>query len=567
MHVIALATDYDGTAAHDGVMTDDTVAALERLRAGARKIILVTGRELPDLRRVCDRLDLFDLIVAENGALLYEPGTREETPLCPPPDPRFVERLRADGVAPLSVGRTIVATREPNEGAVLAAIRDLGLEYKITFNKGAVMVLPGAVTKASGLRAALDRLSFSALNVAGVGDAENDLAMLESCGFPVAVANALDTVKERAAWTTPGARGEGVAQLVDRILSDDLRSMDPTAPRQAMALARDDDGPITYFPRRQSLLLTGHSGGGKSTFTLGILERLRGAGFQALVLDPEGDYEGTAEMIQEGGPDTPPDPARVLEKLHRTGNGVVVNLLGVKLADRPAFLAALLPQLMSLRAKVGRPHVVVVDEAHHMLPAEWDPGAANMPPELHGFLFITMRPELLPQRVLDTVDTLLVVGAEPMESVRTFRAARGLPPPADTPPIEIGQALMTTTAVDATVRRVAVIPGVGSRRRHIRKYAEGKLGEESVFYYRGPEGRLNLRVHNLVLFIAMGEGVDEGTWEHHRRAGDYSDWMRRCVKDSDLADEVKGVEESDLTFEAARKRVHEAIERRYTAPG
>src|SRR5690349_13344601 len=127
MQYAALATDYDGTIAHDGVVDDATLAALGRLRAGQRKLILVTGRELDDLQRVFPRLDLFDRVVAENGALLYTPATREERPLGDPPPPRFVENLRAQNLQPLSVGRVIVATWEPNETLVLETIRELGL--------------------------------------------------------------------------------------------------------------------------------------------------------------------------------------------------------------------------------------------------------------------------------------------------------------------------------------------------------------------------------------------------------------------------------------------------------
>ena len=69
MRYQALATDYDGTIADDGVVDELTLAALARLRDGARRLILITGRDLADLRRVMPRLDLFDLVVAENGAL------------------------------------------------------------------------------------------------------------------------------------------------------------------------------------------------------------------------------------------------------------------------------------------------------------------------------------------------------------------------------------------------------------------------------------------------------------------------------------------------------------------
>jgi HAD superfamily hydrolase (TIGR01484 family) len=161
MFFVALAADYDGTLALHGQVDTATRRALGEVRSSGRKLILVTGRDLPDLKRAFDALDLFDLVVAENGALLFCPATQEEIPLAEPPPTALVDRLRKLGVEPLSVGRTIIATWEPNEGVVLEAIRDLNLEQHIVFNKGAVMVLPSGVNKASGLKQALNRLHLS----------------------------------------------------------------------------------------------------------------------------------------------------------------------------------------------------------------------------------------------------------------------------------------------------------------------------------------------------------------------------------------------------------------------
>lgn len=241
MQYLALATDYDGTIADDGVVDGPTLAALERLHGDSRRLILVTGRDLTDLRRAMPRLDLFDLVVAENGALLYDPSSHDERALAMAPPPAFLDRLGELGVAPLWTGRVIVATWERNEGNVLRAIRDLGLNLQITLNKTAVMVLPVGVTKASGLRAALAQLGLSPLNCIGVGDAENDLAFLDICGMPVAVANAVPAVKERAALVTRGARGAGVAELIERLLATDLAEFDATeAPGRALLVADDD---------------------------------------------------------------------------------------------------------------------------------------------------------------------------------------------------------------------------------------------------------------------------------------------------------------------------------------
>lgn len=241
MRYLVLATDYDDTIADDGVVDKLTLAALERLRRGARRLILVTGREFTDLQRVMPRLDLFDLVVAENGALMYDPATGREQVFGDAPAPAFVERLRELGVAPLWVGRVIVATREPNEAKVLRAIQDLHLNLQMTFNKGAVMLLPVGVSKASGLRAALAQLGVSPLECIGVGDAENDLAFLDICGLSVAVANALPEVKKRAAFVTPGTRGTGVAELIKQLLATDLAEFHPTGERGAVTLAAGVD--------------------------------------------------------------------------------------------------------------------------------------------------------------------------------------------------------------------------------------------------------------------------------------------------------------------------------------
>ena len=291
MYIICLATDYDGTLAHDGVVEDSTIEALIDFRQSGRKLVLVTGRELPDLARCFSRLDLFDRVVAENGALLYTPATRKEQPLAPEPPANFVERLRALGVAPLSVGRAIVATWEPNEKAVLEAIRDLGLELQIVFNKGAVMVLPPGVNKGSGLKAALDGLGLSAHNVVAVGDAENDHAFMQVSGFAVAVANALPAVKDEADLVTLGARGAGVAELIESLIARDVGAFGSPEEHGGVEIGvRPNGQPVTIHPHGGGALIAGVSSGGKSTLTTALLERFVAAKFQVCVFDPEGDY-------------------------------------------------------------------------------------------------------------------------------------------------------------------------------------------------------------------------------------------------------------------------------------
>jgi hydroxymethylpyrimidine pyrophosphatase-like HAD family hydrolase len=216
----ALALDYDGTLAHHGRVDPPTIAALEGFRATGRRLILVTGRVLAELLEVFPRLDLFDRIIAENGGLLYRPETSEERTLAEPPPAAFIAALEARGVEPIVVGRVIVATREPHVATLREVICALGLDRQIIGNKGAVMVLPTGVTKATGLATALPELGLVPGDVVGVGDAENDQDFLAACGLAVAVANALPALKERADHVTNASYGAGVVELIDRLIAD-----------------------------------------------------------------------------------------------------------------------------------------------------------------------------------------------------------------------------------------------------------------------------------------------------------------------------------------------------------
>src|SRR3977135_572697 len=147
------------------------------------------------------------------GRVLYTPATKDLKLLAPPPIPAFIEELRRRKV-PLHVGETIIATCSPHEKVILEVIRDFGLELRILFNKGAVMVLPADINKGSGLLAALEELELSPHNTVGMGDAENDHALLNLCEYAVAVRNAIPMLKKAADCTTDGDAGAGVVEIV-----------------------------------------------------------------------------------------------------------------------------------------------------------------------------------------------------------------------------------------------------------------------------------------------------------------------------------------------------------------
>jgi hydroxymethylpyrimidine pyrophosphatase-like HAD family hydrolase len=221
MNFRLLATDYDGTIARHGDVEDSTIDALLRWKDSGRQLLLVTGREMPDLRHVFSRWNIFDGIVAENGALIYWPGANGKRVLAPPPPVEFISRLRARGVTPLSAGEVIVATLENYRGVVLEVIEELELKWKVILNKGAVMVLPVEIDKATGLRAALQEMNLTPADAVGVGDAENDQVFLNACGYSVAVANALSFLKKQVHYVTRATHGAGVEELIAKLLGGD----------------------------------------------------------------------------------------------------------------------------------------------------------------------------------------------------------------------------------------------------------------------------------------------------------------------------------------------------------
>ena len=218
MRYVALATDYDETIAFDGRVDEPTVEALRRAKAAGLRLVMVTGRELTDLFNTFEHSGLFERIVAENGAVIYDPATQSVESISSAAPPALVETLERQ-LVPLSVGHTIVATVEPYQHQILAAIHDLGLEWHVIFNKGSVMALPSDVTKATGLAPALAALQVPVERTVGVGDAENDQAFLRMCGLAVAVENALPAVKAIADVVTTEARGAGVRELIAGLLA------------------------------------------------------------------------------------------------------------------------------------------------------------------------------------------------------------------------------------------------------------------------------------------------------------------------------------------------------------
>jgi HAD superfamily hydrolase (TIGR01484 family) len=568
MRYLALATDYDGTLATDGQLDGRTSDALARLRNSGRRAILVTGRRLDDLRSVCPALDQFDFVVVENGAVLYDPRTGEETLLAKAPPSRFVERIRELGAAPIMVGKVVVDTRLPHQAAVLQAIQELGLELHVVFNRHAVMVLPTGVNKATGMDQALRRLGLSAHEVVGIGDAANDHSFLERSECAVAVANAEPAIRASVDLVTQLPAGEGVVELIDELLRDDLaRTQDVVREPLLVVGKRPDGSQVALPPYGVNVLVAGPSASGKSTTTTGLIEQLLGYDYQVCVIDPEGDYGAMQGLITFGNEHHSVSVSEVLAFLEDPKINLSVNLLGIPLADRPRFFSQLFPALQALRIRTGRPHWLILDEAHHVMPPEWIHLDTLIPQRLQGVVFVTVRPAHLASAALSVVDLVVAIGPDPQDTVSQVAHAigRGVEWPRSLVH-QPRRAVAWFPRRDDAPFSIELVRGRTARVRHQRKYAMGDMGNRS-FYFTGPDGQHRLRAQNLVLFSQIADGIDEPTWLYHLRRGDYSRWFQESVRDRYLADQARRVEQRlDLDPTETRRLIRGLIEGRYTLP-
>jgi HAD superfamily hydrolase (TIGR01484 family) len=568
MRYLALAADYDGTLTMSGSLSAEVEGALDWLRSSGRRVVLVTGRTFEEFTAACSNSALFDCVVLENGAVLYSPSTRQLTALCPPASPELVRELAQRGVEPVIRGQAIVATRRPNEIAVLETIRDLGLELQIVFNGDAVMVLPSGVNKGSGLQAALREIGLSTHEIVGVGNAENDHSFLEICECSVAVDNAVAALKAKVDFCTHASNGSGVAELIEELITTDLSAHTPGGTGDLVELAVHHDGtPVTFPPYACNILVSGPSGTGKSTFATGLIERLIDRHYQLCIIDPEGDYSTLDDIVTVGSRVRAPHIGEILERLSDPAAQVVVNLLGMPLRERPDFFSQLFPRLQALRARTGRPHWLLIDEVHHLLPAQWGLAPSTLPQRLGETILITFRPGEVSASILAMVDTAVAMGPSPEETLAELAAALGTASPqAPAGGIQPNEVVVWQRSAGGEPFTAQMIPARSERLRHLRKYAEGNLGPQS-FFFRGPGAKMNLRAQNLVSFCEMAAGVDDGTWLFHLRRGDYSAWMRGVIKDEDLAREVVAVQDaSHLDSTESRRLVRDAIDRRYMLP-
>jgi hydroxymethylpyrimidine pyrophosphatase-like HAD family hydrolase len=540
----AVAVDFDGTLAESQV-APGTLAALGEARGRGIRVILVTGRIMDELRVVfADVEDHVDAVVAENGAVLIGPvGLRR---LAAPVDRAVSEGLSARGVAHRN-GQVLIACAAADEVAALEVSRGLGLAYRLVRNRSELMILPGGVTKGSGLLEALGDLGLSAHNTIGVGEAENDLSLLDVCEIGVAVANAVDVIHASADVRLELPDGPGVAELLKGPV---LRGRAHVHPRRwQLTLGTAEDGkPVTLPASQLNVAVCGATGAGKSYMTGLMCEQLVALGYSLVVSDPEGDHVGLGELrnvlVMGGREHRLADPAEVARLLRYAS--VVVDLSHLDQAGRAVWSAGLASEVEAERTQTGRPQWVVIDEAHEPIGRE---GAALsvFDPTAKGYLLVTWQPQDLAAGALASLDAVIALGSpHPPSHLVELTAAV-----ADAPRAQVAELLEGPTGRAVLARRehpgrlleFTVAPRITPHLRHEHKYEQFGLETDRQFYFQAggdiPTGKTAANLSELEHELGV---CDSDVLRHHCPSHDFSRWITDVFHDRQLAASVGAAE-------------------------
>jgi hydroxymethylpyrimidine pyrophosphatase-like HAD family hydrolase len=571
----ALACDYDGTLASDDRLGDRVVAALEEARAAGIRLVLVTGRTFFELTRVCERLDLFDVVVAENGAVLYLPRAGMLRELAPAPPARLAAELDRRGIIYES-GRVVVGAARSDEHAVREALRATGVTLEVLYNRGRLMLLPRGVSKGSGLRHALRELGLSPHDVLALGDAENDLDLFAVSGFSGCPGNAEAVVRDRVDWVFPGENGDTIAAAVTGpILGGKLPVADSPRHQLEIGWAVGTAERVTIPARDCNLLVVGDPQTGKSWLAGGLVERLVDDRYAVLVLDPEGDYRALVRLpglSWVDGRDAGALEGALALFEHDPSACIVVDLSKHSHAEKLGLVETVLAHAGRLRRARGLPHWIVVDEAHYLLHATGvSDGTAAL--DAKGIALVTYRPSWLRPSVVKMLDVLLLARTTDADELRCLRELLHACPDgpqviAALPELPPGEFIrVRPTGPGCAALTFEAVPRDTPHVRHRGKYADAPLLSERRFLFRDGAGRVVATADSLGSFREAVAAVPASTLAHHAGHGDFSRWVRTVFSDQMLAHALEKLEARWRRGELPdlRRAIEDSILRRYGA--
>jgi hydroxymethylpyrimidine pyrophosphatase-like HAD family hydrolase len=549
LSVIAL--DYDGTIAWEGVLNPAVREAIAEARTRGIVVLLVTGRILDEVRRVAGDLHFVDGVVAENGAILHFPDSGHTTTLAPLMPASFVDAARRAGID-CTAGRCLLDADADAAPRLIEVIRALQAPLVLHFNQTRVMILPQGVSKASGLRAALDTLRLSPHNTLAIGDAENDHELLRLAEVSVAVEWGSPALRQVADVTLAGT---GPAEVAAYLLTLAGTGELPTTARarRRLSLGYTEDGvEFTLAARGRNVLVAGDPNSGKSWVAGLLCEQLILHGYCVCVIDPEGDYRSLERLpgvTVLGGEDPPPKARDLVQALRYPDRSVVIDLSQQPHDEKIQQIRALLAALRVLHARTGLPHRILLDEAHYYL---HDRDAGDLLDlERHGYTVVTYRASRLPKELLASTEVMIVTCESDPDEIEALRRSCGCGE-VDSAQwasmlgrLRPGQAvaLPITEESGGAPRLFTLGPRLTPHVRHREKYVDVPVSEYRAFVFASDADPRPRPARTLRHFVAAVATTPPALLRPYLQRGDFSRWIREVYGDHALASELHALEQ------------------------
>lgn len=579
LHVLAL--DVDGTVAENNHVADETWAALREAKEAGISIILVTGRQLEALKTLGPFEELCEAIVAENGGVVCFPESgiilRPFGYLAAP----FLAQLQQAQI-PLEVGEVIAATWVPHDTAVFDIISRSRYPATIEYNKGAVMILPPGATKGTGLLIALQELGYSPHNTVACGDGENDHSFFEQVEVSVAVANATPALKEQASIVLEKANGAGVRSLIKDLLKDKI-TVSGCRKDHELSIGRTSAGaslcinPLVLT--KGNLMIAGSSGSGKSWLAGLLIERLLEREYQLCVIDSEGDYGSLQAFPQTlilGGSEAyPPPVAHVITLMEYTRLSLIIDLSLYSLEEKTTYLTSLLVGLKSLRSQRGKPHWLVIDEAHYFCSTSESPLTHLIVDEMQagGIGVISYRPSLLAPAVIAAIDHWILTQVNDNEELAFLSQEMKInsthPAALQIPDLTPGKAFVRFNPLDTQDVSPVIVEYKSHQRttthiRHLHKYLRAPLPANKQFYFKIDEAYQGPRTAaSLWGFLEALPQLPLASLQYHLHHKHFEQWLTKVLYDKELARQLRKIDRREIEGEWLRKELISVTQKRY----
>jgi hydroxymethylpyrimidine pyrophosphatase-like HAD family hydrolase len=577
MKLSVLALDYDGTLTHDDWLDAPIREAIAEARRRGVAVMIVTGRRLDDLRRVAGPLHFVDGVVAENGALVHFPDGGLTTTLAPPVPPAFIARLQHEGID-FQAGQCLIGADADAAPRILHLIRELELPIVLVFNRRRVMAIAQGVSKATGLRAALEAVRKSPRNAIAVGDAENDHELLRFAEVGAAVEWGSPSLRAAADLVISGAGPVAVADFIRRVAATGRLPSVPRARRRLMLGHTDDGREFSLAVRGRNVLVMGETKSGKSWLAGLLCERLILHGYSLCVIDPEGDYRTLGALpgvTVLGGEDEPPTPRALLHALRYPDESVVIDVSGMEHHAKLAYIRSVLPTVNVMRRRTGIPHRIVVDEGHYFLGDAVTHKLLDL--DFNGYTVVTYWPSQLPRDLVAAAEVILVTRESNPAEIDALRhhcaACAHLDDSAwevlQTLRIDQAAALPVTIEAEANLQVFTIGERLTPHVRHRQKYVDVPVSDAQAFVFHARDRPRMARAHTLREFVMVLDDFDAAQADGYLLRGDFSRWIGDVFGDRALARDIQTHEQDYVRSRSADAvaRIATAVKSRYELTG